>query len=185
MAEAAVHTAEPDDIDQIARIQVETWRAAYASLLPEEVLAGLDQAEIAEVWQATVKQGDVTVHVATEGTWTVGFCAAGAAPDAEIADVDGKLPDDADEVGVIATLLVEPRWGRRGHGGRLLATAAAGLRAAGKSRGVVWVPENDDVSVAFYERAGWHRDGMVRTLDAGGRPLREIRLTGELNLRLT
>ncbi|ALG12905.1 GNAT family N-acetyltransferase [Kibdelosporangium phytohabitans] len=184
MAEAAVHTAQPDDIDQIARIQVETWRAAYASLLPDEVLAGLDQAEIAEVWQQTVKQGDATVHVATEGTWTVGFCAAGPAPDTEVADADGTLPDDAGSVGMIATLLVEPRWGRRGHGGRLLASAAAGLRATGKSRGVVWVPENDDVSVAFYERAGWQRDGMVRTLDAGGRPLREVRLTGELDLRL-
>nr|WP_042185690.1 GNAT family N-acetyltransferase [Kibdelosporangium sp. MJ126-NF4]CEL16827.1 GCN5-related N-acetyltransferase [Kibdelosporangium sp. MJ126-NF4]CTQ91945.1 GCN5-related N-acetyltransferase [Kibdelosporangium sp. MJ126-NF4] len=185
MAEAAVRTAEPDDVDQIAHIQVETWRAAYTSLLPDEVLAGLDQAEIAEVWRETVKQGDATVHVAVEGTWTVGFCAAGPAPEAEIADADGSLPEDAATVGLVATLLVEPRWGRRGHGGRLLAAAAAGLRVMGKSRGVVWVPEHDDVSVAFYERAGWQRDGMVRTLDAGGRPLREVRLTGDLDLVLT
>jgi len=86
---------------------------------------------------------------------------------------------------MIGTLLVEPRWGRRGHGGRLLAEAARGLRAKGATRGVVWVPENDDVSVAFYERAGWERDGTVRTLDAGGRALREIRLTGTLDFQLT
>ncbi|MFD1050367.1 hypothetical protein ACFQ1S_34995, partial [Kibdelosporangium lantanae] len=69
--------------------------------------------------------------------------------------------------------------------GYVLATAAQGMRANGATRGVVWVPENDDVSVAFYERAGWERDGTVRTLDTGGRALREIRLTGDLDLRLT
>ncbi|MBP2323958.1 GNAT superfamily N-acetyltransferase [Kibdelosporangium banguiense] len=185
MAEAAVHTAEVQDIEHIARIQVDTWRAAYADLLGEDVLAGLDADEIGRVWAMTIDQGQATVHVATEGPWVVGFCAAGPAPEEETADAKGDLPEDAATVGLIATLLVEPRWGRRGHGGRLLATAAAGLKAAGGTRGVVWVPENDDVSVAFYERAGWERDGMVRTLDAGGRLLREVRLTGDLDLRLT
>jgi GNAT superfamily N-acetyltransferase len=185
MAEAAVRTAEPDDTADVARIQVDTWRTAYVDLLPGEVLAALDAEEIARVWQATIADGDATVYVATEGPFTVGFCAAGPAPEDEVADADGSVPDDAATVGLIGTLLVEPRWGRRGHGGRLLATAAHGMRAKGATRGVVWVPENDDVSVAFYERAGWERDGTVRTLDTGSRPLREIRLTGDLDLRLT
>jgi GNAT superfamily N-acetyltransferase len=185
MAEAAVRTAEPGDIHDIARIQVDTWRTAYTGLLPEEVLAELDPDEIARIWEATMASGDATVYVATEGSFTVGFCAAGPAPEAEVADVDGNPPEDAATTGLIGTLLVEPRWGRRGHAGRLLATAAQAMRAEGSTRGVVWVPENDDVSIAFYERAGWERDGMVRTLDAGGRPLREIRLTGNLDLKLS
>jgi ribosomal protein S18 acetylase RimI-like enzyme len=184
MAEAAVRTADAQDIELIARIQIDTWRAAYRDLLSEDVLAGLDAEAMTEIWQDTVEQGQATVYVATEGPWTVGFCAAGPAPDTEIADTQGNAPEDAATTGLIATLLVEPRWGRRGHGGRLLATAAAALKEAGATRGVVWVPENDDVSVAFYERAGWARDGMVRTLDAGGRPLREVRLTGALEFQL-
>jgi GNAT superfamily N-acetyltransferase len=184
MAEAAVRTAQPGDIAEIARIQVETWRAAYADLLPEEVLAALDTEEIANIWRQTITDGDATVYVATEGKWIVGFCAAGPAPAAEVADAEGNEPADAATTGLIGTLLVEPRWGRRGHGGRLLATAAAGLKDKGGTRGVVWIPENDDVSQAFYVRAGWDPDGMVRTLDAGGRLLREIRLTGTLTFRL-
>jgi GNAT superfamily N-acetyltransferase len=184
MAEAAVHAAQPGEFDDIARIQVDTWRAVYATLLPEEVLESLDAAEIARIWQLTADQGGAQVYVATEGPWTVGFCAAGPAPEEDVADADGTPPADAATTCLIGTLLVEPRWSRRGHGGRLLATAAEGLRAAGGTRGIVWVPENDDVSIAFYERASWERDGMVRTLDAGGRPLREIRLTGTLDLRL-
>ncbi|MGH3607769.1 MAG: GNAT family N-acetyltransferase, partial [Pseudonocardiaceae bacterium] len=37
----------------------------------------------------------------------------------------------------------------------------------------------------FYRRAGWNPDGTIRTLDAAGRALREIRLTGPLDLVLT
>lgn len=185
MAEAAVRTAETGDVHDIARIQVDTWQAAYAGLLPEQVLEGLDAEEVARIWDMTMTSGDATVYVATEGPFTVGFCAAGPAPEDEVADADGTIPADAATTGLVGTLLVEPRWGRRGHGGRLLAMAAEGLRDAGATRGVVWVPENDDVSTAFYERAGWERDGTVRTLDAGGRPLREIRLTGHLDFRLT
>jgi len=51
---------------------------------------------------------------------TVGFCAAGPAPDAELAAANGSLPADSASTGLVSTLLVEPRWGRRGHGGRLL-----------------------------------------------------------------
>ncbi len=94
----------------------------------------------------------------------------------------GAVPDDAGRVGLVATLLVSPRWGRRGHGGRLLVAAAAGLRSAGAARGITWTPERDAASRAFYRRAGWEPDGTVRTLDAGGRPLREVRLGGPLDL---
>ncbi|MGH3605082.1 MAG: GNAT family N-acetyltransferase, partial [Pseudonocardiaceae bacterium] len=48
-----------------------------------------------------------------------------------------------------------------------------------------WVPAEDPASLSFYRRAGWNPDGTIRTLDAAGRALREIRLTGPLDLVLT
>jgi len=86
---------------------------------------------------------------------------------------------------LVSTLLVEPRWGRRGHGGRLLAAASTVLREAGATRGIVWVPAEDPASLSFYRRAGWEPDGTIRTLDANGRAFRELRLTGPLDLELT
>lgn len=182
MAEALVRPAVAADVLEIARIQRDTWRAAYADILPEDVLAGLDNVEAV---REMVEQGTAAVHVATEGEWTVGFCVVGAAPDSEVAEADGTLPADAATTGLVATLLVEPRWGRRGHGGRLLAAAAETLRNLGATRGVSWVPEADRASVSFYDSVGWPTDGVVRTLDAGGRPLREVRMTGPLDLKLT
>ncbi|HVV22613.1 MAG TPA: GNAT family N-acetyltransferase [Pseudonocardiaceae bacterium] len=177
MATASVRPAQPEDIPHIARIQRDTWATAYADLLPEDVLANLDT-------EGAWAEALATVHlfVAVEGEWTVGFCAAGIAPESEVADADGTLPDDAATVAMIGTLLVEPRWGRRGHGGRLLATAAAALRGDGATRAVAWVPEADQASRRFYGTVAWRPDGTARTLDAGGRPLREIRLSGGLDL---
>jgi GNAT superfamily N-acetyltransferase len=184
MAVAAVHPALEEDIPEITRIQRETWLTAYAELLPPTVLAGLDAADAEDAWRSAWRDGAARLFVATEGSWTVGFCSAGRAPDSEVAAADGSLPPDAATTGLIGTLLVEPRWGRRGHGGRLLGTAAAALRAEGATRGIVWVPERDSVSRAFFVRAGWSPDGTARTLDAGGQPLRELRLSGTLDLVL-
>lgn len=185
MAHANVRPAEPTDAGEIARIQLDTWRAAYRDLLPDEVLAGMDAGEVERTWLRTIEQGPAAVFVATESRWLVGFCAAGPAPEDETADAAGRPAPDAGTVALVSTLLVEPRWGRRGHGGRLLATAGDAMLAAGAARGICWIPEAGKASRAFLEKAGWALDGTVRTLDAAGRPLREARLTGALRIELT
>jgi GNAT superfamily N-acetyltransferase len=184
MARATVRAAEPSDVERIAVIQATTWRTAYAELLPPEFLAGLDEATLRESWGPIVEAPEAVVLVAVEGNATVGFCLSGRATEEDAASAGGEIPEDLATTAVIANLLVEPRWGRRGHGGRLLGAAAAELRRRGASTGLAWIPESDASSVRFYESAGWHTDGAVRTLDAAGRPLREIRCRGGLELRM-
>ncbi|MDF2980128.1 MAG: family acetyltransferase, partial [Actinomycetospora sp.] len=164
----------------IARVQRTVWTSAYADLLPPGAVEGFDEDAVARGWAAPIAAG--AVWVATEGDALVGFCAAGPASPEDLVDAGGAVPDDVAAVAVVAALLVEPRWGRRGHAGRLVVETAAALRAAGAARGVAWVPERDTASRRFWERAGWEPDGTVRTLDAGGRPLREIRVAGDLDL---
>lgn len=178
MADAGVQPATAADLSEIVRIHRETWRLAYGELLPQEVLDTLDTDD---AWSMAVQQG--AVLKATEGEWTVGFVVASKAPDGEVAKADGSLPEDADTTALIS-VLVEPRWGRRGHGTRLVAEACRRLKEAGASKGIAWVPEADKASRNFYERLGWTGDGTVRTLDAAGRPLREVRVSGPLAVRL-
>jgi L-amino acid N-acyltransferase YncA len=174
MATAAVRPAEESDVEEIVRIQAATWRTAYSAVVPVTALEQLDGPEAHEAWRAAVAAGDgFHVLVATEGAWTVGFCAAVHYP--------GQGGRDIAE---ISTLLVEPRWGRRGHGGRLLVAAAAALREHGNDRGRAWVPEPDAASRAFYTRAGWVLDGAVRALDTGDGTVREVRFSGPLDLAL-
>jgi GNAT superfamily N-acetyltransferase len=164
MAEASVRPAEPSDAAEIARIQLTTWRAAYRDLLPAEVLDALDEDEAEATWRHTIEHGPARVFVAIEGQWHVGFCAAGPAPEDESSAADGTPVRDADRVALVSTLLVEPRWGRRGHAGRLLMAAGAAMLAAGSTRGITWVAEADKASLSFWERAGWVTDSTVRTL---------------------
>jgi GNAT superfamily N-acetyltransferase len=105
-----------------------------------------------------------------EGTWRVGFVALGPADDLEPGD------PEPDTTVAIALLLVEPRWGRRGHGSRLLAAAVDHARADGATRAIAWIPEGDTVTRDFLLSAGWAPDGLARALDTGAGELREIRL---------
>jgi GNAT superfamily N-acetyltransferase len=168
VADAAVRAARPGDVPEIARIQVDTWRTAYQRFLPASVLAALDLGEAEQAWAAAVGQPPSPAHhvlVATEGAHTVGFAAVGP-PEEEDAQ-----PGEA----AVAVLLVEPRWGRRGHGSRLLAAAVDVLRQDGITRLVAWVPDGDRASTAFYESAGWEPDGKARLLEADGGSVREAR----------
>ena len=175
MALAQVRAATPDDVDEIIRIQADTWRVAFAELVPEAALQRLTGPAARQAWAEAVTAGaGHHVLVATEGDWTVGFCAA--------APADPEEPDVSPGQAQIVTLLVEPRWGRRGHGRRLLGAAFDALARDGAQGGIAWLPEQDVASRACYDRIGWDPDGMGRTLDAGDRELREIRLAGPLRV---
>ena len=187
MAQGYVRPARPGEAGEIARIQLETWRVAYRRILPRHVLDQLDAAWMAQRWRAAVEHPPSARHrvlVAVEQAeqaYLVGFAAAGPADEAALAPGEslagwGGSPDGwSDRVAAVTDLLVEPRWGRRGHGSRLLAAVADLATGAGASRLQVWLPEADQVSAAFYESAGWAPDGWARTLDTGDVPLREIR----------
>jgi GNAT superfamily N-acetyltransferase len=172
-AEVSVRPARPADAPAVARVQVVTWRTAYRAVLPTEVLDGWDEAAAADTWRAAIDAPPTPGHrvlVAVEQGEVVGFAAL---VPAELAGEE--RPHPAGPSSEVATLLVEPRWGRRGHGSRLLAAVTDLARADGTARLQVWLPEQDAVSAGFFESAGWARDGWVRTLDTGGSPLREVR----------
>ena len=176
MADASVRPARPDDAAEIARIQVDTWRTAYQAVLPAAVLDGLAPEAAEPAWAAAIGTPPSPRHhvlVAMEGEWRVGFAAL--APADGSGDVQDDDPDPERTV-VIAPMLVAPRWGRRGHGSRLLAAAVAHARQDGMARAIAWIPEADEISREFLISAGWAPDGLVRALDTGAGELREIRL---------
>jgi GNAT superfamily N-acetyltransferase len=166
----SVRPAGPDDVEEIARIQLDTWRISYERFLPASLLEQLTPELAQQSWSAAVSSPPTPRHhvlVASEQQWLVGFTAVAPAEDDE--DVDAAT-------GTIATLLVEPRWGRRGHGSRLLAAATDHLREDGFTTATAWIYDRDVASREFYTSAGWAPDGLARTLDADGTELREIRL---------
>jgi len=172
-ADVSVRPALPDDAAAIARLQVVTWRTAYRSVLPTAVLDDWDAPSAQGLWRAAITSPPTPGHgvlVALEQNTVVGFAAFGP-PELTA----GEQSDPAGPTTEISTLLVEPRWGRRGHGSRLLSAVADLAASGGAARLQVWLLEDDGVSSGFYESAGWAPDGWARTLDTGDAPLREVR----------
>jgi GNAT superfamily N-acetyltransferase len=173
MADASVRPARPEDAPAVARIQLETWRFGYASLLPPAVLASLSLDTATAAWRVAASNPPSAHHhllVALEQETIVGFAASVPADDLEAGD------PEPDATVAIGPLLVEPRWGRRGHGSRLLAAAVDLARIDGLRRAISWLPEADATSRGFFASAGWAADGYVRVLDTGAGELREVRI---------
>jgi len=173
VADVSVRPAQPEDAPELGRIQADTWRVAYEHVVPQAALADLSTEAAAESWGVAIAAPPSPRHhvlVAQEQQWQVGFAALGPADDLE--------PDDPepDATAALAVLVVEPRWGRRGHGSRLLAAAVDTARGDGMTRMVAWLPEGDRVTRDFLVSAGWAPDGLARALDTGAGELREIRL---------
>ncbi len=177
MADVSVRPAAAADAAEIGRLQLETWRLGYQKVLPEPVLAALDAQHLAAGWRSAIVAPPSLRHhllIALEGEQRVGFVAFG--PD------DDPQPQDPQPAATaaIGALLVEPRWGRRGHGSRLLAAVADLAAEAGLNRLVAWVPVADTASLEFYRSAGWAADGLQRSLDTGAGTVAELRLHAAL-----
>ncbi|SCX60099.1 Ribosomal protein S18 acetylase RimI [Klenkia marina] len=172
-AESSVRPAVPADAADIARVQRVTWRTAYRALLPADALDAWDDDAAATAWRSAVEAPPTPGHgvlVACEGSTVVGFLAH--AP-AELAPHEPRSPHGP--AAELTALLVEPRWGRRGHGSRLLAAAVDLLEPVGVRDLRMWVPEEDRVTSGFLQSAGWAADSWTRGLEADGRTIRERR----------
>ena len=173
MADVSVRPARPEDAERVARVQLSTWRTAYADLLPAEAL-DVPEVQAAALWLGAVESPPTPEHrllVALDGPELVGFAASGPAED------EGLDPATTVE---LAALLVEPRWGRRGHGSRLVAASVEHWRAAGFALAVTWAFERDSVTRSFLTGSGWEPDGAHRGLDTGARVARQLRLHTDL-----
>ncbi len=181
-----VREARASDAAELARIQIASWRASLAGLVPGGVLDELSSDEARERftrrWLEAITNPPTSrhrVHVATgpvPGSRPVGFAAAGPATD------EDKWPaTDAElyELHVLAE--PEPPPGPEGpgrrpglplppggaHGARLLHAVAATLAGDGFRTACAWALSGDTSRLEFLESAGWARDGAHGNLDMG------------------
>ena len=163
--------ARPEDTDEVGRIQVRTWRAAYTGLLPTSTLDSMDPIVQGASWSRVTRPTSVTrLLVAERGDRIVGFAAFG--PHRE-PDLDGSA-------GELYAIYVEPESWATGAGHALMDATLGGLRDAGWSRAVLKVLEANDRARRFYEREGWVYDRPTDPFDADGEHVPEVRYRREL-----
>ena len=163
-----VRPAREGDAGSLARVQVASWRACFAGLVPAALLAELTSDEAREVWRDRWREAITSpptsrhrVLAAVSGALpreVVGFVSAGPATDAD------RWPGTDAE---IYEFRIAPDRTRRGHGSRLLHAAADTLVSDGFRTASIWVLEADSVMRHFLESAGWAADGARGELDVG------------------
>jgi GNAT superfamily N-acetyltransferase len=170
----SVRLARTSDVDDVARVQIAAWRAAYADVIPADVLDALDPDDIAWEWGRSLLQ---------PGPHRLLVALAGSSPDSPDADAligvaaVGPTPDpDSPGAGEISLLVVDPAHWRQGHGSRLLHASVDHLIAAGHQEAVCWVPLADEPRRQFLQSSGWAPDTAYRDRDLGDGVLREVRL---------
>jgi L-amino acid N-acyltransferase YncA len=137
----SIRRAMERDADAISHVHVESWRTTYAGIVPDEYLAGLDEAEGAVRWREWLTR-DVQVFVAELDGEVVGFVGGGSLRE-PVQDYDAEL---------FAIYLLKQVQGR-GIGTALLRALAESLDVGGFKSMVVWVLEGN-ASSRFYERLG-------------------------------
>jgi len=161
-----VRAARASDAEGLARVQVASWRAAFAGLVPDAVIAELtsDDAlgQFGERWRDAITAPPTSkhrVHVAVEKPGEpeiLGFAAAGPATDEDLwPATDGELYE----------LHVVPTAASEGHDQRLLNAVADTFAEDGFSTGYTWALSGDEARIDFLKAAGWAPDGSRSNLD--------------------
>lgn len=164
------------DVDDIAAVNVRSWRARFGDVLPAPVLEGMDASDLAMVWASAILNPPTPGHrvlVATDGDAIVGYAAIGPSSD----------PDAEPDTVELLALEVDPDRTRHGHGSRLMAAAMDVAKEGGAQDAAVWCALDDQVRRAFLQSAGWGPDTAFRDVVVGPAEtdlVREVRLVTDL-----
>jgi ribosomal protein S18 acetylase RimI-like enzyme len=132
-----------DDLDELGRVHVRVWQEAYAGLLPDDYLAGLDPTFGPARWRERFGSSpEVSWWLARDEDGIVGMVTSGPGRD-EDAPVDLELY----AINVL----------RRAHGTGLADDLMA--HAIGDRPTYLWVLEGNDRAIAFYRRHGFADEG--------------------------
>jgi GNAT superfamily N-acetyltransferase len=162
-----VRFAEPRDADEIERIRVRGWQAAYRHVFPPEKLDAipLDSSR----WRDRLLSPEpgFEVLLATEADQVVAFASLYAY-------------EDEPKTALVGAFYVDPPHWQRGIGGDLLRQAEDRLSER-YSAAVLWVLEANHRARQFYERAGWSADGATESNERLGVTALELRYRKRLS----
>ena len=169
---AVVREAHPTDAAGIARVHVDTWRATYRGIVPDDHLDSLTYEARERFWARTLERlaahraageahpGGLFVAEAP-GRGVVGFAACGR-----------EATGDPQYPGELYAIYVLDAWQGQGLGRRLARAVADRLAAAGLHAMLVWVLADNPMR-RFYEALGG-RLLREKQVEIGGVALDEI-----------
>jgi ribosomal protein S18 acetylase RimI-like enzyme len=163
--------AGPHDLNELARLHVRSWQAAYAGIVPDAWLASLSVERREHGWRQVLAEGRSELLVAKHGESMLGFASYGGSRDAGAAPATGEL---------WALYVAPPSW-RGGTGSALWLAARARLVQLGHVAATLWVLADNARAIRFYESHGFAVEaGSAKEFDLGGARLAEVRMAAVL-----
>ena len=152
-----VRNASATDAAAVAAVHVAAWQIAYRGLVPDGYLDAMRPEERAARYTFGSTDASLPQTVVAVGDRGLrGFATV------------GRARDEADGVGELLALYVEPRCWRMGIGRLLIRHAHARLRALGFEEAVLWLLVGNEPAARFYEAEGWQPDGTRRQEEIWG-----------------
>jgi len=162
-----VRQAGPSDAEEIARIHVRSWQAAYRGILPDHTLDNLSVNRSEKHWEKQLRENDAHILVFERLGCILGFIKFGSCRDEEA---------DVEEVGEIYSVYLDPGEYRKGYGSKLTSAALNVLGNEGYSEVTLWVLKENEQARGFYEAMGFEPDGAEKVeISRDGTELHEIR----------
>lgn len=145
-----IRRATPDDARGIAHVHVESWRSAYAGILPDRVMVQMSAEQKASSWRRQLE-----THAKTQGVLVAELSDGGIAGFSSCGRVINALTGFDGE---IYMLYILPDWQEQGLGRGLICASLQLLSQGNCNSALVWVLAGNP-SRFFYEAMGGRRIG--------------------------
>ncbi|MEN6419616.1 MAG: GNAT family N-acetyltransferase [Clostridiaceae bacterium] len=169
MQAVTIRQATREDTPAIARIVNASWRAAYAGIVPQEVLDALsDEKKQSQLAAGLDRYSEMRYYVLEADGVPIGASCLHPAREED-------LPD----AGEFSFFYFLPQYWHGGYGTRLLKHIEQKARERGFTRICCWTLAENMRAISFYEANGYRRDGARQEVTIGV-PLEVIRFIKSL-----
>jgi RimJ/RimL family protein N-acetyltransferase len=161
----ALRRAAPPDVPTLARLHVDSWRAAYRDIVPASFLERFTYAARRQAFHAGLEERSEETYLVERDGEALGLLTLGPCRD-----------DDLDQrtTGEIWGIYLQPSHWRQGAGRFACHEAECLLRSRGCATVVLWVLAANRAARRFYEAMGFAADGAAKEIRIGA-PLQAVR----------
>lgn len=157
-----------EDAKCLANIIVESWRSTYINLIPkDEIIKFLDKERRQQQFEKFIKNKEIILIVLYKGV-PVGLVFANKDNDEQIEDCGS----------IYSIYILEEYWGK-GLGTGLMDEAVKILKDEGCKRVSLWVYEENNRAIGFYEKCGFIFYGTKKYSHFSSKPV-ELRYIKEI-----
>ncbi|WP_039849967.1 GNAT family N-acetyltransferase [Grimontia indica] len=147
--EIKLRKAVLSDVEQIAKIHVDSWEVAFEGLMPENYIKGYTLSARIKEWQETIQTNAEFVVVAESASTVVGF-------------MSYRVHPVAREIIELSKLYLCPTQYGKGMGSLFMRNLENAARDSGVRKIHLYVLNNNATAIQFYTKHGFENaDGFV------------------------